>query len=166
MTFEKPWDFSVNRLTPTHHSCYSLAIHRQTAMTGTGFRVPAMFREPATCCKAGLRPHGSDTLEPGRGTTGTGAMPDRFSSRLRDAPVTAQRLRSFTQYCIAGGVEQGFGQPERSVVAPRCGVTPSSTVMDEGFLFSRKGDAMDDGDGNDDCDDNDFNLTMGGACDH
>jgi len=25
---------------------------------------------------------------------------------------------------------------------------------------------MDDGDGNDDCDDNDFNLTTGGACDH
>jgi len=25
---------------------------------------------------------------------------------------------------------------------------------------------MDDGDGNDDCDDNDFNLMTGGACDH
>jgi len=37
--------------------------------------------------------------------------------------------------------------------------------MDGGFLFSRKGAAMDDGDGNDDFDDNDFNLMTGGACD-
>jgi len=70
------------------------------------------------------------------------------------------------QGCVADGAEQGSGQPGRSVVAPRCGVTPSSTVMDGGVLFSRKGDAMDDDDGNDDCDDNDCNLMTGGACDH
>ena len=45
-------------------------IHRQTAMTGTGFRVPAMAQRTGRTLQGRSSPHGSDTLEPGRGTAG------------------------------------------------------------------------------------------------